>query len=640
MYQTPYPNQLSRAAFDGVAPFADPYVDIASQVMPTSVPAMLRHAEFLAVAGDGVLREAYNRVAAYFVTKVNIEGELGEDERTKQEEYLNDQLYINSFLVEHGLSGLVYGHRYLSVFKPFTRYLSCPRCSASYKFSEFAENEKVHHFRWDGAFHGRCPACGREGDFGIPKDVEDESRPLNLRSWNPHDMRMVWNQGTEQAEAFDWVIPADFRSDVRRGTDNPYILASTPWPWLKAAATDKNVRFSPDTVKYWREPALAGLRFRGVGVPRAIVNLRRLYYTQILLRMNEVLAVGHVAPMRVVSPANTAGRSGEETDILRIASQGDLRSNFMAMTMRHRMDPNSIHYSPVPLQMQALGADARQLIPADLLSQAVEMELNAVGVPVDLFKMTMQINVAPVGLRLFARYWSPFVDGLNGDLAFMSRKIQFLKRWETARYKLGEVPVVDDIDRRNLEMQMAQAGLLARSTALEQVDKKFRVETRKKIEDLRIEAEEQDKAQQQDDAFAFSRQLSQAGPAPAGGQPGAPAQGAPPGGADPSAAQGAPAAGQGGPAGQPGVGTDPLAGLVPQPGQKVDPQTMYSSAQTAAQTLMQMSDGDRFTKLREIDKVNPPFHKLVKGIMEDMRSADRSKGQKIVAQQRQQGGGQ
>jgi hypothetical protein len=635
---------LGRSAFDGIAPFADPYVDIASQVVPTSVAAMLRHAEWLAVAGDGILRECYNRISAYFVTRVEIEGDLGDDEKENQERYLEDELGINGFMVEHGLSGLVYGVRYLSVFKPFTRYVACPRCKANYRFIEFAQNRRVHDFSWtDGKVNGKCPACRYAGDFGTPVDTEDESRPLILRSWNPHDIRIVWVEATGQVGAFDWVIPADFRTEVKLG-HNLQALADTPWPWLQAAVHDQNVQLSPELVRYWREPALAGLRFRGVGVPRAIVNMRRLYYTQILLRMNEVLAIGHVVPMRVVSPANTAGRSGDDsTDILRIANLGDLRTQFMRMTALHRADPNSIHYSPVPLQMQALGADARQLIPADLMNQAIEMELNASGVPIDLFRMTLTQQAAPVALRLFARYWAPFVDGLNMDLAFIARRTQYLKRWESARYKLADNQIVDDIERRQLEVQMAQAGLLAQGHILKQFGTNKRLETRQKLEDLRTEREEQDRFQQQDDAFTFSRQLAQAqGGAP--GQGGAPPGGAPPGGAPAGPSGGSPGAPSGGgaqpPAGAAPPGTDPLAGLVPQPGQKIDPAAMYSQAQTAADTLLRMSDGERFSKLQEIKEVNPPFHGLVKQLLEESRSKARSQGQRIVMNQNYgQGGG-
>lgn len=624
--------QVTRSAFDGIAPFADPYVDLASQLVPTSNAAMLRHAEWLAVSGDGILREAYNRVAAFFVTQVEVDGDLGDDEKEEQKKYLDDDLGINSFMVEHCLSGLVYGSRYLSVFRPFTRYLVCPRCSANYKFLEFAENERIHKFRWGPGFKGRCPACSYSGDFGDPKDVDDESRPLILRSWNPHDMRIVWVESTGQAAAFDWVIPSDFRNEATSG-DNVFVLADTPWAWLKAAMGDKNVRFSPEVVKYWREPALAGLRFRGVGVPRAIVNLRRQYFTQVLLRMNEVLAVGHVAPMRVISPANTSGRTGDETDILRIAGMGDLRARALRMVALHRQDPNSIHFSPVPLQMQALGADARQLIPADITNQAIEMELNAAGIPVDLFRMTMTQQAAPVGLRLFARYWSPFANGLNTDMAFVARRIQFLKRWETASYKYTEPQIVDDIERRALEMQMAQAGLLARGYALKRVDTDVRTQARQKFDDMRVEQEEQDKFEQRSDAFSFSRQLAQ-------NQSGAAAPGAPPQGPGGPTQQGDPSAqqqgGGQGPDGAAPVGTDPLAGMIPQPGAKIDPATMYAQAQSAAQTLASMPDGQRHSRLIEIKKVNPPFHGLVKQVLADMRSSDRSRGQQMIQNMRQQ----
>lgn len=631
---TRYNQSMSRTAFDGIAPFADPYIDIASQVVPTSTASMLRHAEWMAVAGDGVLRECYNRVAAYFITHVELDGELGDDEKDKQAEYLNAELNINSFMVEHGLSGLVYGVRYLSVTKPFTRHLSCPRCNANYRFLEFAENKKLYKFRWGPGFHGRCPACGYEGAFGDPHDEEDESRPLNLISWNPHDMRVKYVEATRKPGAFEWIIPADFRSELKDGR-NIFALADTPWPWVQAALNDENIEFSPEFVKYWREPALAGLRFRGTGVPRSIVNLRRLYYTQILLRMNEVLAIGHVVPMRVISPANTAGRGADETDIFRSLNVGDLRSNVMRMVGGHRQDPNSIHYSPVPLQMQALGADARQLIPADLLNQAMEMELNATGVPVDLFKMTMTQQAAPVGLRLFARYWSPFVDGLNNDLAFLARRIQYLKRWEKASYKFADTQIVDDIERRQLEMQMAQAGLLARGYALKKVDTTIREQARQKLEDLEVEAQEQDRATQRADAFSFSRQLAQMSAPGAPGQPPAPG-GAPPGpGGQPPAdpAQGGAPAPGGAPAGQAPVGTDPLAGLIPQPGQKVDPATWYSQAQSATQTLLGMPEGQRFGKLQEIKKVNPSFHAFVKQLMTEERSKARSAGGAQMMQQ-------
>jgi hypothetical protein len=271
------------------------------------------------------------------------------------------------------------------------------------------------------------------------------------------------------------------------------------------------------------------------------------------------------------------------------------------------------------------------------------MELNAAGIPVDLFKMTMTQQAAPVGLRLFSRFWAPFADGINADMAFIARRIQYLKRWETASYRYPPPQLVDDIERRQLEMQMAQAGLVARGWALKQVDTNLRDQTRQKFEDLQVEAEEQAKFEQRTDAFQFSRQLAQAGPPGAAPQPpGAPQQPGAPAPQGGGGAGGAPQPGQAGgaPAGTAPPGTDPLAGLIPQPGAKIDPATMYSQAQSAAETLMGMSDGERTSRLLEIKKQNPPFHGIVKQILADKRSQARSQGGRMLLQQQYGQGGQ
>lgn len=619
-------------SFDGATPYADPFVDVASAAMPVSVPAMLRHAEWFAVR-DETFREALNRVAAYFVTDVEIDGELGQDEKDAQKDFLEQEMGIVPRLVEATLSHLVYGNQYTSIIQPIVRYLVCPKCSTQYRAEEAVIRKKF--IKWSGGkFKGKCKACNFDGVFGggpepgQPLDIPDESRPPIFKSWNPHDIRIVYNAHSGETEAYDWVIPADFRNEVKQGT-NEYVLISTPWDELQAAASDMNVRYGRDYVHHWREPALAGLRFRGVGVPRAIINFRQLYHCQVLRRMNEVLALGHVVPVRVVSPMPGPGRGVEDGDVLKTGFMGDIKSQWQQIVANHRADPASMHFSPIPLQMQALGADARQLIPADILNQSLDVLLNGSGVPVDFYKMSMQTQAAPVGLRLIERYWSPLVAGLNTLLAFTNRRLQFLKKWEKSVYRLASVRLVDSIEMNQLRVQMAQAGLTSKTQALKTVELDFRDETRQKLEDARIEQVEQAEFQAKMDAYAFSRQLAEAVPtggmAPPGGQPGQPA----PGGGDPAQAQGG--APQGDPSQSPAA--DPLTGVAPTPGVPIDPQELESRAQAAAQMLLQLPESQRFSKLQEIKKNNDQFHKLVRGHMDEMRSKMRSQGQQIVAQQ-------
>jgi hypothetical protein len=470
----------------------------------------------------------------------------------------------------------------------------------------------------------------------LPIDVPDDAKPLILKSWNAHDIQIQYNESTGETIAYRWIIPAEFRSDIKLGR-NDGLIATTPWEHVQAVLNDENVEYSPELMFHWREPSLGGLRFRGVGVPRSIINYRKLYYNRVLERMNEVLALGHIVPLRVISPMNSAGRDSDG-DILKTMNMGEIRSRIMRMIANHRADPSSIEASPIPLQMTSLGADARQLIPAELMVESQKQILNAIGAPLDFYAMTMGMQSAPVGLRLFERVWSPFVYGLNRCLEFIGRRAQFLLKWEKATYKLLSVRVIDSIENNQLRVQMAQAGLLSRSAALRTVDADFKTETKNKLEDIRTEQILGAEYQRENDAFSFSQQLAEAGPAAAalGGQPpGAAAGQAPPQGGQ--AAQGAAQGGQVSGQGQtgPGVpaGSDPLAGIIPQEGQKIDPQEFASRAEAAAQYLVQIPESQRFGELKRIREANSFFHGMVKQKLEKMRSEARSKGQQLYMQQ-------
>jgi hypothetical protein len=629
--------------FDGVAPFADPFTDLASVAMPLSVPAMLRHAEFFANA-DATLRGAYERVAAYFLTDITVDGELGEDERKKQKEYLIDRAGVIPFLFEHSLNLLVYGNAYLTVSLAFTRYIKCRRCAVQYRLTEFQKNPRCE-YRWSSGIHGKCHACGYSGVFADkdhdPIDVPDDSKPIILKSWNPHDIQVQYNESSGETIAYRWIIPAEFRSDIRLGR-SPGVIASTPWEHVQAVLNNENVEYDPELMHHWREPALSGLRFRGVGVPRAIINYRKLYYNRVIERMNEVLALGHIVPMRVISPMNTSGRDGDG-DILKTGYMGDVRSRIMRMVANHRADPSGIEVSPIPLQMSSLGADARQLIPAELMQESQKQILNAVGAPIDFYAMTMGMQTAPVGLRLFERVWAPFVYGQNRCLEFIARRSQFLLKWENSTIKLLSVRIIDSIENNQLRVQMAQAGLLSRTTATRAVDADFETEVKQKLEDQRIENVLGAEFQRKMDAFAFSSQLAEAGGMPPGmggpqGQAGAPPQGGQ-GGQGGQPQQGGPP--QPGGQAQPGqpqaagtpAGQDPLAGIMPQEGQSMDPREWVGRAEQAAQYLIQLPESQRFGELKRLREGNKYFHGLVKQKLESMRSEARSKGKNLFMQQ-------
>jgi uncharacterized short protein YbdD (DUF466 family)/soluble cytochrome b562 len=261
-------------------------------------------------------------------------------------------------------------------------------------------------------------------------------------------------------------------------------------------------------------------------------------------------------------------------------------------------------------------------------------------VPVEFYKSSLGTQNAPVGLRLMARRWAPFTAGQNLLLNFIGKKAQLLLKWEEADYAFDDVNIVDAIELQQLKVQMATAGLLSRTNAMRTVDADFKTEVRQKLEDQRTEMIEQAKYQKEMDAFGFAQQLGNAQALPGQGAPGQPGQ--PAGGGQPGAAPGGQQGGSADPSLQaPGVppGSDPLAGIIPQPGMKIDPGELLARAQAAANAMAGMSDSERFTKLREIREANPDFHPMVRAQLDKIRSKARSQGQKLVMQQQYGGGG-
>ncbi len=81
-----------------------------------------------------------------------------------------------------------------------------------------------------------------------------------------------------------------------------------------------------------------------------------------------------------------------------------------------RRDPARWNVLPFPLQYQALGGDAQQLAPRDLLEQGMETLLNASGAAVELYRGSLQLQTAPVALRLFEADHGGLVRDYNAFL--------------------------------------------------------------------------------------------------------------------------------------------------------------------------------------------------------------------------------
>ncbi len=99
----------------------------------------------------------------------------------------------------------------------------------------------------------------------------------------------------------------------------------------------------------------------------------------------------------------------------------------------------------MPVSFQMFGADANQLAPRDLLDQGMEQPLNDAGTPVELYNGSLQLQTAPVALRLFESTWHHLVHDANDLLAWAVEQIARLLSWETVDARLKRVTIADNL---------------------------------------------------------------------------------------------------------------------------------------------------------------------------------------------------
>lgn len=618
--------------------FPDPFCDAASTAMPETIYDALRWSEFVIMA-NGVYRAAVARVIAYFITDIEIvapgggdgSDRLGREEKQKYLDFLNDTLGIKNVLSTVALDLLTYGNSFTSLIVPFRRYLSCPGCGLELPLKRVF-NTPDFKFQWSGyQFHAQCPQCNYTGIWKHIDRRSGASGQIKVKRWSPHEMDILHDPYTDDT-AYIWRIPDDYRSLLKQG--HLHQLERASWELVEAVRGNQALLFDPDVIYHMKEESLAGIRNRGWGISRVLANFRQAWYVQVLHRYNEAIALDYVIPFRVITPQPRPGQGGEVNDPVLQINMGSFASRVERMLKQRRRDPARWNILPFPIEYQALGGDATQLAPKDLLELGYDTLLTSIGVPVELYKGSLQVQAAPAALRLFEANWSYLVHSLNRFLAKLVEKVAQVMSWEPVNCRLQRVTHADDLNRQMAKLQLMMGGQISRTTGLSSVGLDFSDEERRKLEEERISAEATQDMQKEMEQSARMDEMTAA--------QGDPSQGAMPPAGDPS--QGGAMAGPAGqpmqpmgPMGQPagpyGASQSFAANQPLIPNKPTTPDEMISAADTLAQQAMSMAETQRRSFLIKLRKEDQVMHSLVTSRLEDMRREARNQGGEMVMAQ-------
>jgi hypothetical protein len=581
------------------AAFPDPYADISSYYMPTSIKDAFDLTENLVMTMPP-FRAVIQRVVRYFLTALEVHG-ASDVNRQKYEDFFNDDLHILQQLGEIGEDVAIYGNAFVSVYLPFKRMLTCPDCG----LCRCAEEMEYQFDPKNMVFKGTCAKCGHEVEFKRDDRRSTDQTKIKLIRWNPKRMDLRVHPVSGKTEYFyrlDERLVAHITSGQK--IDQFYINESS-WEFIEAACvnqtgTERKFQFKDNSLYHFKMTTPAGVEMRGWGMPPLLALYKIAYYAQMMRRYDEAIAMDYIIPFRVLYPQGSPNSDGQ--DPLTLSSMRSFVAAMQQMVARKRKNITDVQIAPYPIGYQMLGGEGKNLTPNDVMKTVQNDILNALGYPVDLYQGTLQLQAAPVALRVFERHWQFLVDGFNDLINWTMRIISRHLGWDKITGKLASVTLADDVERKALLLQSAAGQDISKTTAY----KVFGIDFIKEQKRIAQEQMEMQAIQQRAMAASQATQMNAGYDAPQDA-----------GAAD---EEGMPATAAGTPVG-------------------ATPGDIWSQAGDIAKKLVLNTPPSQVRgQLLRIKQTNPTLHSMVKQQMDDFRSQLRSQGQEMAIQAAQQGG--
>jgi len=345
-----------------------------------------------------------------------------------------------------------------------------------------------------------------------------------------------------------------------------------------------------------------------------------------------------VIPFRLLTPAARpgGGQAGltPSMDLLQSFNAGDFRQQIEGMIKRRRYNPMGWQVLSFPVQYQMLGGDAKALAPTELMENGMATLLNDAGTPQELYNGTLQLQTAPVALRLFEATFHHLVHDCNSLLRWLSRQIAQIMSWEQVECEMQRVTVADDINRQMMFLQLMTSQIISGHSGLQPLGLNWKNEQKLIAEEALDQQRVQSRLQEEAEQAGFAQQLAK-------GQIGGPGQAQGQGQGQGQAQGGSAPAGQsaGGPAAAPGMPGSylPVTEYLKQmnPNAEVSLQELNDTSDQLATELMGLPEGIKDSELRKLSQGNDALHGLVIKKMDKQRQQDKQQGAAMIQQQRQ-----
>lgn len=490
---------------------ANPYYTYSQMYAPRRLKDLFKWCEYLFYNSAHIFA-ALRKFGEYPITEVTY-NTTNEALKKKHKYLLENVIRVRELLIKATLDKYVYGNAFISMYQPFIRYLKCPHCktftnikNVSYKFS-------VRNLK----FSYTCQSCNRHAEIG-EKFIQDRKlmlpRQINFIRWDPKLMDIDHNEITGDSEYY-YKIPQSVIHRVNAGHKS--LIDTLPMGFLKAVKTSKPFKFNADAIFHMKMGGPAGVNPQW-GFPPLLPALPLFFYSAILRRANEAIALDHLIPFRIIHPAQSSGNADPVQQISLRTWQKNMESHFK----QYRKDPLHMMWAPIPVGMTQIGGQGRALLTLGEVQEAEKNIVSALGVPIEFLQGGLTKSGMEATLRLIENQLATHIGDLKDLLQWVDDSCSKFLGWQQIPVSMTKFRMVDDYAKQNFIMQLWQVGqqggqkIISDTTVaeiqdidLDKEEERIRQET---LDSIRRQQElEQDIKKIQESAALQARQMAEQG---------------------------------------------------------------------------------------------------------------------------------
>jgi len=466
----------SAGAFNLGNVYPNAFFDYLSRLLPRRLKLLFRWLEYL-YANCGQVFSVIKKFSEYSVTSLTYET-ADKEQKDKLTEIMDKHIHIKATDIQIGIDYYIYGNSMTSLFKPFTRWLICKGCNNKHNGINYPYEWMNQKFE----FKIKCSACGKHDIAKVEHEKLSDPKRLRVIRWDPKEIDINSNPVTGESEYY-YNIPDSIKQKIRSKKPDKFLINTLPWEIIETIKAKKIFKFREGQVYHMKCPSPAGIN-QEWGFPSLLGCMKPFFYTAILRKANEAIALERLVPWRILYPQ--AGSSNN--DPAAYVTLSKFRNELTDAVRKWRRDPNMVKLSPIPVGMTQVGGEGKNLMVTSEIAQAEEVIVTSMGVPKEFIYGGLTHAGGSVTLRMLENLIFTYTDQLTECNQWITDQVCTFMGLKPVKVGMVDFKLVDDLQQKQLIGQLYQSKAVSKTTFLKSLDIDADDERKAMIEDAIADA--------------------------------------------------------------------------------------------------------------------------------------------------------